>query len=99
MKRSTKQLTTKQVKRQIRKHSRKWIPVLGLQSWDIKVFYLDAQISSDHEGLDVIMDTTSAWETLQATIVVYLPVAKYTKKNELVMSLMHELVHILMLQL
>lgn len=94
MKRSTR--TAKQTKSLIRRYSRKWIPILGLQNWDIKALYMEAQTTSEHAGMEVIADTTAAWETLQATIMVYLPVAKALKRSELEISIVHELMHILL---
>lgn len=87
-------LTTKQVKSLVRKQIKKWTPILGLKNWEIKVSYEDMDRIVD--GMSFLAETVCTWYTLRATIAIFLPAIKKLDKEEIELTVVHELVHIVL---
>lgn len=88
-------LTTSQIKDLVNKYIKKWTPILGLENQRIKLRWKNERLVAE-SGLETLMNTLACWHLLQATITMYIPSLKALDKEELELTVVHELLHVVL---
>lgn len=86
----------KKHRKRVEKIAKKWLHVLGLKWWSLKINYIDEWLSKDNdEKLGIAMTCTALWQYVSAEIDVHVPVVAIMDDNAIERAFVHECMHIL----